>query len=223
MGLAPPRHEPRSNYLRLWQLWRAAGVLCAVSGVGSVIRGPDFEAEPPPLGHVESAGAAPGSDLGRGRFQIGEFVARCRKSIGEPVGAGGAAVLGHGGAKEPVGPLLGQGAGLADRDRHARIAHSGFAEGVGNEGWADPVESEQLRVPVLYDDRGPLQRGQPGQQIPELASLDDVHLSRALLLAVGERCSAVRGPRHLEDAVVSLDALHTQAARRRPCCKSSTN
>ena len=48
------------------------------------------------------------------------------------------------------------------------------------------------------------------------ASPDDVRLSRALLLAVGERCSAVRGPCHLEDAVVSPDGLHAQAAPRRP-------
>ena len=45
-------------------------------------------------------------------------------------------------------------------------------------------------------------------------SPDDVRLSRALLLAVGERCSAVRGPRHLEDPVVPPDGLHAQAAPR---------
>ena len=57
-----------SNDPRLWQLWRAVGELCAVSGVGSVVRGPDLGADPPSLGHVESAGAGPGSDLGRGRL-----------------------------------------------------------------------------------------------------------------------------------------------------------
>lgn len=45
---------------------------------------------------------------------------------------------------------------------------------------------------------------------------DDVRLSWGLLLAVGERCSAVRGPRHLEDPVVSPDWLDAQAASRRP-------
>ena len=54
---------------------------CAVSGVGSVVRGPDLGAEPSSLGHVESAGAGPGSNLSGGRFHIGEFVGRCRESI----------------------------------------------------------------------------------------------------------------------------------------------
>ena len=44
---------------------------------------------------------------------------------------------------------------------------------------------------------------------------DDVHLPRALFLAVGESCSAVRGPRHLKDPFVSQDRLHAQAAPRR--------
>ena len=56
----------------------------------------------------------------------------------------------------------------------------------------------------------------PKDAVAADASPDDVRLSRALLLAVGERCSAVRGPRHLEDPVVSPDGLHAQAAPRRP-------
>ena len=48
---------------------------------------------------------------------------------------------------------------------------------------------------------------------------------RALLLAVGERCAAVRGPRHLEDAVcVPGRASRAGCARAgRPCYRSSTN
>ena len=48
------------------------------------------------------------------------------------------------------------------------------------------------------------------------ASPDDVDLPRALFLSIGERCSAVRCPRHLKDPVVSSDRLHAQAAPRCP-------
>ena len=57
------------------------------------------------------------------------------------------------------------------------------------------------------------------------ASPDDVRLSRALLLAVGERCSAVRGPVISKTPSCPRTGSFTRRLRRagRPCCRSSTN
>ena len=60
------------------------------------------------------------------------------------------------------------------------------------------------------------QLGPPEDGVAADASPDDVRLCRGLLLAVGERCSAVRGLCQLENPVVSPDGLHAQAAARWP-------
>ena len=67
---------------------------------------------------------------------------------------------GVGGGEVAVGPFLGELAGLGEHDRHGGPADLQFGEAVGDHRGPDPVELEDLRIPVLDDDRGAGQRGE---------------------------------------------------------------
>jgi len=61
--------------------------------------------------------------------------------------------LGEGGAQESVGPLLSEGAGLAEHDRHRREGDLRFGEGVSDDGRSDHFVLERTAV-ALFDDHG---------------------------------------------------------------------
>jgi hypothetical protein len=75
-----------------------------------------------------------------------------------------------GGGEVPVGPYLGKLAGLAEHDRHIGPAHRVLGQAVGDDGGADAVELEDLRVAVLDDQRAPGQGGEVAQGVVELAA-----------------------------------------------------
>ncbi|OLT36713.1 hypothetical protein BJF82_14370 [Kytococcus sp. CUA-901] len=60
--------------------------------------------------------------------------------------------VGEGGGEEAVGPLLGEGPGLAEDDGDGGEAGLALAERVGDDGGADAVELEDGGVSVLDDD-----------------------------------------------------------------------
>ena len=77
---------------------------------------------------------------------------------------------GVGGGEEPVGPFLGELAGLAEHDRHVGPADLQLGEAVGDHRGPDMVEFEQLRVAVLDHDRRAWEGGQIADLVTQLAA-----------------------------------------------------
>jgi hypothetical protein len=113
--------------------------------VGGLPGFPYIRSEPATVGDSNALGAGPGPDLcgsrpGRGGGVIedgfpgdgGDPVERSCLGLGPGV---------HGG-EEPVGPLLGELAGLAENDRDVRPADLQFGEAVGDHRGLQAVELE---------------------------------------------------------------------------------
>jgi hypothetical protein len=104
---------------------------------------PDLGPELAAAGNGKTGGARPcphfgGSGLSRAR-RLGELGRNGRGGhIGEPLGRGGLGVGPRtGGGQEPVGPFLGEMAGLAENDRDVGPANLQFGEPIGDQGGPD--------------------------------------------------------------------------------------
>jgi len=64
--------------------------------------------------------------------------------------------------EEPVGPLLGKLAGVAEDDRNGRKPDLAFGDRISHDAGPDVVELEDLRVTLLDDHRGTWDHGQLG-------------------------------------------------------------
>ncbi len=127
----------------------------------------DLRTQASSVGDGQAGSAGPVADLaGRGRRSDA-----ARGVVGSPFvvvradpGLRGTLRLGPRvrGGEVPVGPLLGQLAVLAEHDRHVRPTDLQLGQPVGDQGRADPVEGEHLRVPVLDHHRRARQGGQLG-------------------------------------------------------------
>ena len=128
----------------------------------------------PRLGTGRPAAQGPGADLGGARFgrcgrliEFGDVEPDRRDALQRSVFGTRPCVCG---GQEPVGPFLGELAGLAEHDRHVGPADLQFGQPVGDHGGTDALKLEQLRVAVLDDDRRARQRGQIGDLIAQLAA-----------------------------------------------------
>jgi hypothetical protein len=96
-----------------------------------------------------------------------------------------------GGGQEPVGPFLGEQAGLAEDDRDVGPADLQFGEPVRDKGGPDPLQLEHLGIAVLDHHRGAGQRGKLGQRVAQLPAGQAGHqVSHGLALDRGDQPSA---------------------------------
>ena len=78
-------------------------------------------------------------------------------------------VVCHRRAEKPVRPLLGEPAGLAERDRHGRDADLGFGETIGDDSGSHTVKLEHRGPAVLDHQRGPAESREVREEVAELA------------------------------------------------------
>jgi hypothetical protein len=161
----------------------------AVGAMGGSPGVPYLAAELAAIGNGYALEASPGADFCGGRLWGGGRVVELGFLGGGYEAAGGGGLRfgpGLGGGEEPVGPLLGELAGLAEHDRDVRPADLEFGEAVRDQRGPRAVELEDGRVAVLDHDGGPGKGGELGQGVAELPAGDAGH-------QVGQRLAFHRG------------------------------